>query len=195
MVPRDARSTIESAATPQRSALPIIRTKLHRPPVTDQLVCRTRLHERMDRGLQIPLTVVSAPAGYGKSTMVSHWAESLDRPCAWLSLDTTDSDLDVFMEYVLAAVQTSFPGACTQTDEMVSRQILCRFQCSAPAFSTIWTLSKMILCWSLTTITASTVPRHVHDLLSFVLDHPPRFPEHRDRDPAGPASADVVFTG
>jgi hypothetical protein len=61
-------------------SLPLIRTKLHRPPVTGEIVCRKRLHEIMDRALELPLTVVSAPAGYGKSTLVSHWAESLDEP-------------------------------------------------------------------------------------------------------------------
>jgi len=49
----------------------ILRTKLHRPPVTEDLICRTRLHERMDLGQQTPLTLVSAPAGYGKSMLVS----------------------------------------------------------------------------------------------------------------------------
>ena len=60
-------------------SVPLIRTKLHRPPVTGEIVCRKRLHEVMDRALELPLTVVSAPAGYGKSTLVSHWAESLGR--------------------------------------------------------------------------------------------------------------------
>ena len=87
--PREAEAGRET----QRQSMPIIRTKLHRPPVTDQLVCRERLHERMDLGLQMPLTVVSAPAGYGKSMLVSHWVESLDRPCAWLSLDTAENDV------------------------------------------------------------------------------------------------------
>ena len=94
---------------------PILRTKLHRPPVTGDLVCRHRLHERMDLGLQTPLTVVSAPAGYGKSMLVSHWAESLDHPCAWVSLDRTDSELEQFLAYFLAAVETVFPESCEET--------------------------------------------------------------------------------
>ena len=88
---------------------PLIRTKLHRPLVTDQIVCRKRLHERMDFGLQMPLTVVVAPAGYGKSALVSHWAEELERPCAWLSLSTSETDLRLFSDYLLAAVMTCFP--------------------------------------------------------------------------------------
>ena len=75
---------------------PILRTKLHRPPVTAGAVRRTRLHEQMNLGLKTPLTLVAAPAGYGKSTLVSHWSESLGLPGAWLSLDVEDSDRTVF---------------------------------------------------------------------------------------------------
>ena len=84
---------------------PILRTKLHRPPVTEDLVCRTRLHERLDLGLETPVTLVAAPAGYGKSMLVSQWAESREAPCAWISLDEADSDLGLFLRYVVAAVE------------------------------------------------------------------------------------------
>ena len=108
-----------SANTHPRSDAPLIRTKLHRPPVTDQLVSRKRLHDRMDLGLKTPLTVVAAPAGYGKSLLVSQWAEELERPCAWLSLSTGDSDLRVFSDYLLAAVKKCFPDACGQSEAAV----------------------------------------------------------------------------
>ena len=72
---RQTPPTGETGVKTRPDEMPIIRTKLHRPPVTDKLVFRKRLHERMDLGLQMPLTVVSAPAGYGKSMLVSHWVE------------------------------------------------------------------------------------------------------------------------
>ena len=72
---------------------PIIRTKLYRPPEPEDLVCRQALHERLDAGLKLPLTLVAAPAGYGKSTAVAHWLEELDRPSAWVSLDEGAGDL------------------------------------------------------------------------------------------------------
>ena len=93
----------------------ILRTKLHRPKVTGDIVRRQRLHEQMDLGLETPLTVVSAPAGYGKSMLVNHWAESLDHPCAWVSLDRTDSELEPFVAYFLAAVESLFPESCRET--------------------------------------------------------------------------------
>ena len=80
---------------------------------------RDRLHEQLDLGRQTPLTLVAAPAGYGKSTAVSHWAESLDTPPAWVSLDESDGDPLVFGRYVLAAVETVLPGACAETAALV----------------------------------------------------------------------------
>jgi LuxR family maltose regulon positive regulatory protein len=61
--------------TVSRYSIPIIRTKLHRPPVAGDFVCRERLHALLDESSDHPLTLVSAPAGYGKSTFISHWIE------------------------------------------------------------------------------------------------------------------------
>ena len=99
----------------REQAIPIIRTKLHRPPVTADLVCRTGLHAKLDAGLRLPLTLVSAPAGYGKSTLLSHCLEVGGGSSAWLSLDEADSDIRVFCSYFVAAVRTVFPDACRET--------------------------------------------------------------------------------
>lgn len=120
MASKTTRKAEERGPEVTGRSIPIIRTKLHRPPLTDQLICRKRLNEHLDHGLETPLTVVSAPAGYGKSTLVSQWADSLDLPCAWLSLDSDDSELAEFTEYVLAAVETAFPGACPDTEAILN---------------------------------------------------------------------------
>ena len=83
----------------------IIRTKLYRPPLTRDLVPRTPLLDRLEDSHQRPLTLVSAPAGYGKSTLVSQWLETLDCPAVWVSLDAEDSDLRRFLHYVAAPGQ------------------------------------------------------------------------------------------
>ncbi len=70
---------------------PVICTKLYRPPVAVDIVCRENLHQRLNAGLHLPLTLVAAPAGYGKSTAVAHWLEQLDIPSAWISLDEGES--------------------------------------------------------------------------------------------------------
>ena len=98
----------------------IIRTKLHRPPVTRDLVPRTQLLERLEYRRQRPLNLVSAPAGYGKSTLVSHWLEASECQGAWVSLDAEDSDLRFFLMYVVAAIQMLFPEAVHQTQALLN---------------------------------------------------------------------------
>lgn len=99
---------------------PILRTKLHRPQLDSDLVHRDRLIEVMDRDGEGPLTLVSAPAGYGKSVLVAQWVEQLDSPTAWLSLDASDSELRAFLRYFLAALDTVSPGACEATHELLA---------------------------------------------------------------------------
>ncbi|MCP4376012.1 MAG: hypothetical protein GY794_07545, partial [bacterium] len=102
--------------TPQ---IDIIRTKLHRPPVTKDLVPRTALLNQLDRYRQRPLTLVSAPAGYGKSTLASSWLDTCECPGAWVSLDADDSDLRGFLTYLAAAIQMLFPKAIQQTQALL----------------------------------------------------------------------------
>ena len=174
MVPPEAPPGDETVATRRQGGIPIIRTKLHRPPVNDRLVGRGRLHERLDLGLQMPLTVVSAPAGYGKSMLVSHWVESLDRPCAWLSLDTAENGVTDFVEYVLAAIQTSFPDACAQTEAMVMSPNPAPIPIlGASLLNDLDAIDEefVLVLDDYHRIESSSA---VHDLMSFVLDHPPR---------------------
>ena len=65
------------------------------------------------------MTLVAAPAGFGKSTLVSSWLEQSSRPAAWLSLEADDSDVGLFIHYVIAAIRTLFPEACPTTLESV----------------------------------------------------------------------------
>ena len=80
------------------TALPLLRTKLHVPPPRPGLVPRPRLIERLNAGLgrnpgfARKLTLVSAPAGYGKTTLVSDWIARSKIRAAWLSLDASDND-------------------------------------------------------------------------------------------------------
>ena len=83
----------------------IITTKLYTPPTRTDLVPRSHLIERLNRGLTHKLTLVSAPAGFGKTTLISSWLRQADRPAVWLSLDESDNDLIRFMGYVITALQ------------------------------------------------------------------------------------------
>jgi LuxR family maltose regulon positive regulatory protein len=94
----------------QTTNLPLIRTKLHRPPVAADHLHRQRLLDRLGKNIERPLTLVSAPAGYGKTTLISCWLDSCGIPSAWVSLDKNDNDLHLFLSYFIAAVQSIFPG-------------------------------------------------------------------------------------
>src|SRR5450759_1184169 len=85
---------------------PILATKLYIPPLRPQVVIRPRLIERLNKGLHRKLTLISAPAGFGKTTLVSEWVEGIERPTAWLSLDEGDNDPTRFLTYLVAALRT-----------------------------------------------------------------------------------------
>jgi LuxR family maltose regulon positive regulatory protein len=88
---------------------PILATKLYLPPSRPKVVLRPRLVERLNEGLHGILTLLSAPAGFGKTTLVSEWVASCQRPTAWLSLDEGDNDPTRFLAYFVAALQTIAP--------------------------------------------------------------------------------------
>jgi LuxR family transcriptional regulator, maltose regulon positive regulatory protein len=88
---------------------PLLETKLHPPRRRRELVARSRLSERLRRGRDVAVTVVAAPAGFGKTTLLSEWLGDAPRT-AWLSLDGRDNDPTRFWSYVVAALRTVAPG-------------------------------------------------------------------------------------
>ncbi len=89
---------------------PILATKLYIPPPRPKVVLRPRLIERLNEGLHRKLTLISAPAGFGKTTLLSEWLAGCERPAAWLSLDEGDNDPARFLAYLVAALQTIAPN-------------------------------------------------------------------------------------
>ena len=92
---------------------PLLETKLHVPRWRRSLVARPRLSERLGRGAESALTLVSAPAGFGKTTLLAEWlaVDAADgRSVAWLSLDQRDNDPALFWTYLVAALNTGAPG-------------------------------------------------------------------------------------
>jgi LuxR family transcriptional regulator, maltose regulon positive regulatory protein len=85
---------------------PILATKLYIPSPRPNVVLRPRLIERLNEGLHRKLTLISAPAGFGKTTLVSEWVADCERRVAWLSLDEGDNDPTRFLAYLVAALQT-----------------------------------------------------------------------------------------
>jgi LuxR family maltose regulon positive regulatory protein len=158
----------------------LLATKFYIPQVTPELVSRPRLIERLKTGLLRKLTLISAPAGFGKTTVLSEWihqsegAESHVRPpVAWVSLDRGDNDPALFWAYFIAALQT--------IEENIGDSTLGALQSPQPP------LIESILTTLINEIAA--VPDHftlvledyhliesqaIHDALAFLLDHLPQ---------------------
>ena len=103
--------------TPEPS--PLLVTKLSRPPVDDRVVSRARLLRLLDEGTAGPITLVSAPAGFGKSTLLAEWAAGAEAPVAWLSLDEGDADPGRLAAYLAAALERvdASLGRCVRQTE------------------------------------------------------------------------------
>ncbi|MDH3683612.1 MAG: hypothetical protein OEV40_27140, partial [Acidimicrobiia bacterium] len=118
----DSSAPEESAAVddPVSAELPVRTTFLHRPPPPDDAVVRPRLLTTLDHGLDLAATLVCAPAGFGKSIIVSQWAESIDRPVAWLALDAAIDDPRWFLMHLSETVRRIVPGALDVVTQMTS---------------------------------------------------------------------------
>ncbi len=98
---------------------PILKTKLYMPPVPPEMVCRSRLVERLKEGFTRKLTLISAPAGFGKTTLLSECFASVETPVGWISLDADDNDPSRFWAYFIAALQRLYPGVGEAAMEMI----------------------------------------------------------------------------
>ena len=92
-------------------SLPLLTTKFFMPAASPKLVPRPQLIQQLVVGLRLGhrLTLASAPAGFGKTTLLSDWLRHTDRPVAWLSLDDGDNDPSRFLAYLVAALQRINP--------------------------------------------------------------------------------------
>ncbi len=162
----------------------ILQTKLYMPPIRPELVSRPRLIERLKEGSHRKLTLVSAPAGFGKTTLVAEWLHSCASPlpretgegtgvrAAWLSLDEGDSDPARFFTYLIAALQ--------QVDSTIGQSAQAMLQSAQPP------PPEVLLTALINEIAATSQPfilvlddyhvvtaLPVHRQLGFLLDHQP----------------------
>jgi LuxR family maltose regulon positive regulatory protein len=152
----------------------LLTTKLYAPPPRLNRVARSRLLERLDEGLRLEhkLTLLSAPAGFGKTTLLSEWVARCGHSVAWLSLDEVDNDPARFWVYFVAALKT--------VEATIGKSVLSAFQAPQP------TPVEAVLTALINEIV--TVPDHfalvlddyhlitnraIHDGLAFLLDHQP----------------------
>ena len=104
----------------------LLATKFYIPPVRTDLVPRARLIERINGALECGhrLTLVSAPAGFGKTTLISEWVSQTSLPVAWVTLDENDNEPLLFMNYFISALQ--------QVDEKIGPGLIDALQSSQP---------------------------------------------------------------
>ncbi len=95
---------------PLTAASELLTTKLARPRPSSSLVPRDQLFMRLDKGLERKLTLIAAPAGYGKTTLLGDWAATRNEPIAWVSLDEGDNDPGRFWRYVITACRSFDPA-------------------------------------------------------------------------------------
>jgi LuxR family maltose regulon positive regulatory protein len=156
---------------------PLLETKLFAPRSRRGLVPRPRLSERLNRGAESKLTLVSAPAGFGKTRLLAEWlaaAPAEERSAAWLSLDQSDNHAASFWTYLIAALQTVEPGVGANAISLLQSPQL-------PPIEAVLTL----LLNELSAISNDVVlvlddyhvidARDIHTGMVFLLDHlPPR---------------------
>ncbi len=157
---------------------PLLTTKLHIPPVRPELITRPRLVRRLNAGLHRKLTLISAPAGFGKTTLLSEWARRRGeapppREVAWLSLDEEDNDQTRFWTYLVAALQT----AHAELGEDVLRTLKAAQPPPAqavlvPLLNDIATLPGGVLLVLDDYHLISS--RAIHDAVAFLLQHQPQ---------------------
>lgn len=102
-----------------QKADPLIRTKLHPPFTRTEQVSRPRLQEKIALGLRGPLTLITAPAGFGKTTLVASCLTGSGLPVAWLSLDKNDNQTGRFLSYLIAALQEADPTIGSEAAQLL----------------------------------------------------------------------------
>jgi LuxR family maltose regulon positive regulatory protein len=150
----------------------ILTTKLNIPKSRPQVVLRDQLISRLDDGLVQKLTLISAPAGFGKTTLASEWARHIDRCVSWLSLEESDNDVIRFLSYFIAALQ------CVR--ENIGQDELKRLRSPHPPpieeilisiINQILTLSEDVVFFLDDYHLIST--RSIHEAVTYFLDHMP----------------------
>ncbi|HLE29010.1 MAG TPA: LuxR C-terminal-related transcriptional regulator [Anaerolineales bacterium] len=154
--------------------IPLLATKLRIPPTGSTLIPRPQLLEKLNEGLRLGrrMTLISAPAGYGKTTLLSYWVHHCQRAVAWLSLDEEDSDPARFLAYLVAALrQIEVVAGDTVSASLATLQPFSAQAVLPTLINAIATGGRVfvLILDDYHLIQASPV----HDALTYLLDHQP----------------------
>ena len=157
----------------------ILTTKLYVPPVRPERVARARLIQCLDESLQARhrLLLLCAPAGFGKTTLLSDWLSQRQLPAAWLSLDDHDNELARFWSHLIAALQTVYAGLGQEALQLLQAGqrlpdpvFLSPLLNEITAFAQGPTALEFLLILDDYHLILSP---QIHDGMSFLLDHQP----------------------
>lgn len=137
----------------------LIRTKLYRPRRGSDVIPRSRLLGRLNAGLSGKVTLVCAPAGFGKTTLVVQWLQTINRLVAWLSLDEHDNELALFVHGLTAALQSVLPDACPATASLLTAPHFPPLSTSLPCSAMSWLMCPTRSSWCWMTIISSVQVR------------------------------------
>jgi LuxR family maltose regulon positive regulatory protein len=152
--------------------VPLLATKLYTPSIRTPRVPRPRLVERLNAGIHRKLSLVSAPAGFGKTMLVCEWAAQSERPVTWLSLDKGDNDPAHFWSYLVAA----FQKVCDAVEALAPTTLKSPSSSSAePVLTRLINIlaeesAPFVLVLDDYHVIQSAA---VHEILTFLLDHQP----------------------
>ena len=156
-----------------QKADPLIRTKLRLPFTRPGLVSRPRLQEQIAQGLCGPLTLITAPAGFGKTTLVASYVTGGGMPVAWLSLDKNDNQARRFLTYLIATLQAA--------DNRIggeAAQLMAGIQQAAPQAILTSLINDLDTAGTEIVLVLDDyqfIDSHeVHEQLAFLLEHCPR---------------------
>jgi LuxR family maltose regulon positive regulatory protein len=156
-----------------KQAETLIRTKLHMPFIQQRLVPRSRLQARIMEGLRCPLTLITAPAGFGKTTLVASCISGNGIPSAWLTLDHDDNHLEHFLKYLVVAFQEADSTIFDADEELV---IASQFKPAKAVLTDL--INALELADREVTLVLDDYQviknRAVHSAVAFMLDHCPR---------------------
>jgi len=166
----DAKRVVE--VPEDQTSFPLLKTKLYIPAPPASRVVRAHLIKHLGEVERTALTIISAPAGFGKTTLLAEWIEQTTLPVAWLSLDNGDNDPYRFLDYLIAASESIQEGIgiearqITQAPQLVSPYIILA--------SLMNDLGKVARPYVLVLDDYQFITEHaVHELLAYLLDHIP----------------------
>jgi LuxR family maltose regulon positive regulatory protein len=160
--------------SPMRPDAPLLTTKLHPPRLPSVLVPRERLVALLDSGQQHQFTLLHAPAGFGKTTLVAQWIAHCQVPTAWLSLDSGDNDPVRFWSAVIAACQRLHPSVGREALELLSQVSFMASPLETALTSLLNDLAQFVRGGTLILEDYHCVEQQrIHETLTFFIEHLP----------------------